>query len=180
MYRVLRSKWKDNGSDPDQAIEQAAANLAEQVEALESEGWTMLGGIQTFSRQKPDGLMIWLMQAMGKAEESATEDRVKRTMMDGPGPDDFHVVRDTPADETVPPESESSPSSPADSLNPWIGTPEGDAKLQEILGSPANLNNPPSHGLEPRRRGRPPGSKNQRSGDESPSLVDLVEQVRES
>jgi hypothetical protein len=67
MYKVLRSIISDNGSNPDKAISDASDTLAQQVQAAEEDGWSPAGGVHTFSRQKPHGLQVWLMQAVTKA-----------------------------------------------------------------------------------------------------------------
>jgi hypothetical protein len=66
VYKVLRSLVSDNGIDSDGAIQQASDDLARQVEAAEADGWEVSGGVAIYSRQRPHGLMTWMMQAMRK------------------------------------------------------------------------------------------------------------------
>lgn len=68
MYKILRSHIADDGSDPDFAVEQAANDLAAQVEETETEGWATAGGMQAYSRVHRGATLIWFMQAMTATE----------------------------------------------------------------------------------------------------------------
>lgn len=79
-YRILKSKINDTGVDTDQAIDAAIADLAAQVDA--AEGCEPIGGVHTLSRQKPNGLRIWLLQAV--REVSRIEPLLARGTLDLP------------------------------------------------------------------------------------------------
>lgn len=73
MYQVLCSVVTDSGVEPDVRLRAACADLANQVNAIESDGWEPVGGVEVYSRQKQGVTMIWVMQGMKKSSLTRQE-----------------------------------------------------------------------------------------------------------
>lgn len=96
-YRILKSKINDTGIDTDDAIDKAIADLAAQVDS--AEGWEPIGGVHTLSRQKPNGLRIWLLQAVREVPKEAIQ--VEGTLEEVIARHNLKVIADECRDPTV-------------------------------------------------------------------------------
>lgn len=66
-YKILKVQVQEVGANSHEVkVEQACADLTEQVQAAIADGWEPIGGIHTISRPLPSGHRHWFMQAMRK------------------------------------------------------------------------------------------------------------------